>query len=247
MASCRTRPRISTWRSATSPSIRPRFTTFFESVAVLLHRQGGKFLRWDGSLGPDGQPALRGYFHRRQLDRGDGASNRDPGRDAGAGSAGSYPINISVTTGCPTVNQNFTLTVLRGSAAYTAQAPARVLDTRSGLGAPQGRLGAGQTINLTVTGAPPLAPTTAIAVVLNVTVTNNTAGSFLTVFATGTTRPTASNLNWTAGTTIANLVEVPVGAGGAVTIYNAAGLTDVVADLEGISRPPVAAPEDKWR
>lgn len=71
------------------------------------------------------------------------------------------------------------------------------------------------------------------AVVMNVAVTDTTAGSYLTVYPDGVQRPTASSLNWAPGETRPNLVEVEVGSDGAVDFYNAAGTTDVVADLEG--------------
>jgi len=113
--------------------------------------------------------------------------------------------------------------------AYTAVTPVRLMDTRSS----GGPLGAGRSRNLTVAGVTPGAPAGAAAVVLNVTATNTTAASFLTVYPAGNARPLTSNLNWTAGKTVPNLVEVPVGAGGAVTFHNQFGLTDVVVDLEG--------------
>ncbi|HKF77599.1 MAG TPA: fibronectin type III domain-containing protein, partial [Candidatus Dormibacteraeota bacterium] len=82
---------------------------------------------------------------------------------------------------------------------YHALIPARVLDTRSG----GGPLGPGQTLPLPVTGqggVPALVNGAGVsAVVLNVTVTDTTAASFLTVFPTGTALPTASSLNWVAG------------------------------------------------
>ena len=113
--------------------------------------------------------------------------------------------------------------------AYTAVTPVRLMDTRiSG-----GPLGAGRSRNLTVAGATPGAPASATGVVVNVTATNTTAASFLTVYPAGNARPLTSNLNWTAGKTVPNLVEVPAGAGGAVTLYNQFGSTDVVVDLEG--------------
>jgi hypothetical protein len=74
--------------------------------------------------------------------------------------------------------------------------------------------------------------------VLNVTVTRTTRASTLTVYPAGTTRPLASNLNWIAGKTIANLVAVQVGTGGQVTFFNSAGSTDVIADLEGYFAAP---------
>ncbi len=113
--------------------------------------------------------------------------------------------------------------------AYNAVTPVRILDTRTS----GGPLGQGRSRNLVVAGVTPGAPAGATAVVMNVTVTNTTAASFLTVYPAGNARPVASNLNWTQGKTVANLVEVPLGAGGTVTIYNRAGSTNVAVDLEG--------------
>src|SRR5260370_30682780 len=50
-------------------------------------------------------------------------------------------------------------------------------------------------------------------------------------------RPTASNLNWVAGQTVRNLVEVGVGTGGAVDIFNALGSADVIFDVAGYVSP----------
>src|SRR5260370_32422700 len=50
-------------------------------------------------------------------------------------------------------------------------------------------------------------------------------------------RPTASNLNWVAGQTVRNLVEVGVGTGGAVDIFNALGSADVIFDVAGYVAP----------
>ena len=57
----------------------------------------------------------------------------------------------------------------------------------------------------------------------------------------GIARPNASNLNVTPGQNVPNLVEVSLGAGDQVNIYNANGTVDVVADLEGYVAP-VATP-----
>jgi hypothetical protein len=70
------------------------------------------------------------------------------------------------------------------------------------------------------------------AAVLNVTVTNTTQASFLTVWPDGTPRPTASDLNWVAGQPVPNLVVVDCGDG-AVRIFNATGSVDVVVDVSG--------------
>ena len=119
---------------------------------------------------------------------------------------------------------------------YTALRPRRLLDTRqTGTG-----LEEGGTLNLPVAGLDGV-PADATAVVLNVTVTDTTAPSYLTVYPEGGSMPLASNLNWTGGETRANLVVVGVGAGGGISFYNAAGHTDLVVDLQGYFAVPTAA------
>ncbi|MEO8556841.1 MAG: hypothetical protein ABI474_09235 [Actinomycetota bacterium] len=112
---------------------------------------------------------------------------------------------------------------------FIARPADRIMDTRIGLGASKATVGPGL-VTLGVQGLP--AGTTAVA--LNVTVTKATAASYLTVYPAGTTRPTASNLNFVKGQTIANVVIVPVGTGGRVTFYNNAGTVDILADLAGV-------------
>jgi serine protease len=115
--------------------------------------------------------------------------------------------------------------------AYTALAPTRLLDTRTN----GETVGPADTLDLSVTGGSVAAGATAVA--LNVTVTDTTAPSFLSVYPAGESPPLLSSLNWVAGKTVPNLVIVPIGAGGQVTFYNAIGRTDVVVDLEGYFAP----------
>jgi hypothetical protein len=68
---------------------------------------------------------------------------------------------------------------------------------------------------------------------MNVTATGPTAASFLTVWAQGTPRPLASNLDYGPGQTVPNLVVAALGGAGAVTMYNHAGSVHVVADAVG--------------
>ncbi|HEY8813641.1 MAG TPA: hypothetical protein VIP57_00840, partial [Candidatus Dormibacteraeota bacterium] len=111
--------------------------------------------------------------------------------------------------------------------------PARLLDTRTGIGAPAAKLAAGQTLDLQVTGRGNVPASGVNAVVLNVTATSPTSLGFLTVFPTGVARPNASNLNFNAGETVPNRVMVGVGTGGKVSIFNPAGTTNVIADVNG--------------
>jgi hypothetical protein len=119
---------------------------------------------------------------------------------------------------------------------YNPLVPQRILDTRTGNGAPAARLGPNQSLNLQVSGRGGTqgVPATGVsAVTMNVTVTNPTAASYLTVFPTGATQPLASNLNFSAGQTVPNRVAVKLGTGGQVTIFNSAGYVDVIADVNG--------------
>jgi hypothetical protein len=116
---------------------------------------------------------------------------------------------------------------------YSALTPARILDTRVGNGAPAGKLGAGAAMTLQVTGRGGVPATGVSAVVLNVTVTDTVSGGFLTAWPAGEALPVASNLNYVAGQTVANLVKVKVGAGGAVNLKSTGGPLNVIADVAG--------------
>jgi hypothetical protein len=122
---------------------------------------------------------------------------------------------------------------------YTPVVPGRLLDTRpgmttiDGLGRPAAKLGANSTMTLPVTGRAGVPHNGVAAVVLNVTVTNASSASFLTVWPDGARRPTASNLNFVAAQTVPNLVVAKVGSGGRIALYNLAGSVDVVVDVAG--------------
>ena len=112
--------------------------------------------------------------------------------------------------------------------------PTRVCDTRLGQTANQctGKtLGPGGALQIQVTGLAGV-PQGATAVAANVTVTDTTQPSYLTVYPGGT-MPTASNLNWTAGATVANLVVGSLSSQGSLTVFNQNGSADVVVDVVG--------------
>ncbi|MEV4950299.1 hypothetical protein [Streptomyces sp. NPDC053755] len=70
--------------------------------------------------------------------------------------------------------------------------------------------------------------------VMNVTATNATHNTYVSVYPYGASRPNTSNLNVTAGRPVANLV-VPV-KDGKITLYNHAGSTDLIGDVQGVLR-----------
>ncbi|MTA77286.1 MAG: S8 family serine peptidase [Actinobacteria bacterium] len=120
----------------------------------------------------------------------------------------------------------------------TAVTPARLMDTRAeptidSLYTNTGPLTGGETRRLRVTGRGYIPANDAASVSVNVTVADPTTAGFVTVFGGGASRPTASNLNFTPGEVTANLVMVPVGADGTISIYNFTGLSHVIVDVLG--------------
>ena len=99
---------------------------------------------------------------------------------------------------------------------------------------PSGPVGAQSDIVVQAEGAGGVPASGVSAVVLNVTATQPTANGYLTVFPDGVTRPLASNLNFSAGQTVPNLVIAPVGADGDVDLYNGSlGTVQLIADVSG--------------
>jgi hypothetical protein len=110
-------------------------------------------------------------------------------------------------------------------------APTRVLDTRSGTGTGKAApVAAGGRVRLNLSGK---VPAGTAAVVMNVTVTQPRRGGYLTVYPDGVARPNASNLNFSAGETVPNLVIVPLRAGAADFFNSSGGTLQLVADLAG--------------
>ena len=120
-----------------------------------------------------------------------------------------------------------------GRSGYSTLPPARILDTRIALGAPGARVGPGATVAMHVGGRGGVPAAGVSAVVLNVTATESTSGSYLTAWPDGSARPLASNLNWATGQTVPNLVVVKVGPNGVVNLYNNQGSVHLIADVAG--------------
>jgi hypothetical protein len=116
---------------------------------------------------------------------------------------------------------------------YNPLVPARILDTRNGNGGITGPVGAGQTITVPLSARGGVPATGATAVVMNLTVTDATAPTYVTAFPAGTARPNASNVNVMPGLTVPNRVVVKLGAGGLLSLYNAAGSVSLIADVAG--------------
>ena len=116
---------------------------------------------------------------------------------------------------------------------YNAVSPARIVDTRTSVGGHPFKLGEGETATFDVTGVGGVPASGVTAVALNVTATEGTFYSYLTVYPSGASRPNASDLNFVPGQDVANIVIVKVGADGNVSVYNYGGQVHVVFDVVG--------------
>lgn len=97
--------------------------------------------------------------------------------------------------------------------------PRRLVDTRAST-----RVAAGGVLEVVVPEAP--------AVAVNVTAVRPSSPGFLTVYPCDEKLPTASNLNYAAGTNVANLAVTRPGSPGRACVFTSAE-TDLVVDLAG--------------
>jgi serine protease len=118
------------------------------------------------------------------------------------------------------------------SGMFVALSPARVLDTRPAYGG-SGALAGNEVRVLTVAGLGGVPASGVSGVVMNVTAVA-TADGYLTLYPANVGIPNASNVNFTAGQVVPNLVAVKTDSAGAVAIRNGSlGATDVIADVSG--------------
>jgi WD40 repeat protein len=127
---------------------------------------------------------------------------------------------------------------LPSGSGFAGLTPTRILDSRSGVGAPKAAVAAGGEITLQVTGAGGVPGNGVSTVALNVTVTNTAADGYLSVWPSGQPRPNVSSVNFGPGASRANLVIVPVGPDGAIKLWNsndssAMRAISVIADVVG--------------
>ena len=99
-----------------------------------------------------------------------------------------------------------------------------MLDTRpsfttiDGQGAPGSPISAGKVFDVQIAGRAGI-PAGAKVAALNITVVDPEGNGFTSVYPCGQQLPTASNLNYAGGQTVANSVIAQLSAGGEVCIY----------------------------
>jgi len=108
----------------------------------------------------------------------------------------------------------------------------RALDTRTTLGGHHGPVAAHSTFSVPIGGH--TVPAGAAAVIITVTVLSPAAAGTLTVWNAGPAHPSTVNLSLSVGNSIANLAVVPLGSGGAISMWNnTAGALNIVAAVSG--------------
>ena len=149
---------------------------------------------------------------------------------------GSYKVTESVTSA---QSQTYSASKTEIIAdRFSIVGPVRVLDTRSGLGTDRrGAVGSNGLVQLQVDGVDGLPATGVTSVLLNVTAMGSDAAGYLTAYADGAKAPAASDLDYFKGATISNMVAVPVGADGKVTLLNHGGSVQILADIAGYGQP----------
>ena len=126
-----------------------------------------------------------------------------------------------------------------GAVTFVPITPCRLFDTRPEfqVGTRSAPIGPGDIHTVEATGNNGDCtdiPTTATAVSMNMTSTNATAPTFLTVWATGETRPDASSMNPVPGAPATpNSVISALNTNGKFSVFNLAGNVHVFADING--------------
>ena len=119
------------------------------------------------------------------------------------------------------------------TSGFSAIAPQRVFDTRSGHGGvPVGKVQPDAPLRIKITGRHGVPTTGVAAVSLNLTVDRPDATGFVTAYRCTDPVPIASNLNHTTNQTIANAVIVPVDTNGEIC-FDTEAPAYLLADING--------------
>ena len=149
-----------------------------------------------------------------------------------SGTSYTFTITANNQSGSSTPTTSSSVLVKSGYFYSSLASPVRVYDTRS----TYNYNGKGQTMSsgsVNTISFVGFVPSNAVAVAINVTVTNTTSSSYLTLYPTGEPRSPTSSLNWTTGQTIANMSEVRLGDNQSINVFNFSGSADLVVDLQG--------------
>lgn len=120
-----------------------------------------------------------------------------------------------------------------GGGRFTPLAPKRLFDSREGLGVARRTYGGQQPIEIQVAGKAGVPSSGATAVVMNLTATRPESVGFVRLTPAGRTRTETSNVNFSGGDTVPNLVICQLGDGGRITLDADGAGTHVIGDVFG--------------
>jgi hypothetical protein len=122
-----------------------------------------------------------------------------------------------------------------GAGGFVAIQPTRVMDTRNAFGNYGAEAGS-DALELIIGGTPSV-PRSANAISANITAVTPTAAGFVTVWPDGEAQPTASNLNYRAGETLANGITIGLGSLKGINLYRT-GEPSLIVDVNGYFTSP---------
>jgi hypothetical protein len=108
----------------------------------------------------------------------------------------------------------------------------RIVDTRSGLGAPKATLAPGASVDVQVGGANGVPASASGAVVSLIAINTTAADGNLTPYATGATKP-SNSLHYAPSASTSIQAQVPLSATGKMTIANSSTTASLIVDLQG--------------
>jgi hypothetical protein len=191
--------------------------------------------------GVDLQPGVSMSLGARPLTLTNIGSNEWSAPVPAAAEAGAVSLTITNPDGSAAVDPS--AYVYLDPTAYHSLTPFRICDTRPQILTNQceGKtLGTRGSINVQITGG--AVPAGARAVVINLTAVSHSTGATVVIaYPAGGTVPLASNINLNGSGARANLVVVQLSSAGQVTIFNAAGIVDVIADVQGYFAAPTGS------
>lgn len=169
------------------------------------------------------------------------------GKTAIRGIVAAATIAVSLAFLTPSAARAATVT----GSAFSPLPPTRIVDTRSGQGAPVGKVAPGGTIHFQVAGIGGV-PSGASAVALNLTIVDADRPGFASLWSTPTGtpppagNPTTSSVNLgSVGATVANMSVIALSSDGSLNLFSDAGGYAII-DLAGYWMPATQATSGRY-